>query len=324
MSTHAVPVEKYHGTGNDFLVVDAAEGVGDRAAFARAYCDRETGITAEDVDAVEGGDDSVPAAADGHAGRRGADGVLFLELGERYRPTRVVMTLVQPDGSTAAMCGNGARVVARWAHDRTGEREFMIDTQAGTRRATVSADSASATIEMGTPRFDPAAVPVDRDEPLVEEEIEGLTVTAVDTGVPHAVAFLEGGRDAPDGIDAVDIDTVAPPVRHADVFPQGANVNLAAVVDEGTAAGDAEGDDHPAVIDQRTFERGVEGETRSCGTGAVAVVAVARRLGLIDGDTAVTRPPGGELRITVPDDDHATLTGPVAREFSGRVAADPR
>lgn len=339
MSTHAVPVEKYHGTGNDFLVVDAAEGVGDRAAFARAYCDRETGISANTVDESGSGTDGRTDSKDSkddHAGRRGADGVLFLELGERYRPTRVVMTLVQPDGSTAAMCGNGARVVARWAHDRTGEHEFMIDTQAGTRRATVSADGSEATIEMGTPRFDPAAVPVDRDEPLIEEEIEGLTVTAVDTGVPHAVAFLEGGRDAPDGIDSIDIDAVAPPVRHADVFPQGANVNLAAVVDAGGEWEDGkhgedrehgyreDGRDEPAVIDQRTFERGVEGETRSCGTGAVAVVAVARRLGLIDGDTAVTRPPGGELRITVPDDDHATLTGPVAREFSGRVAADPR
>ena len=329
MSTHAVPVEKYHGTGNDFLVVDAAEGVGDRSAFARAYCDRETGVSVDTVDdgTVDVGEANDPG--DDHGGRRGADGVLFLELGKRYRPTRVVMTLVQPDGSTAAMCGNGARVVARWAHDRTGEREFMIDTQAGTRRATVNHDGSEVTIEMGTPRFDPAAVPVDSDEPLVAEEIEGLTTTAVDTGVPHAVAFLEGGRDDPDGIDAVDIDAVdidavAPPVRHAGVFPQGANVNLAAVVDAGGTGENGDGRDGPAVIDQRTFERGVEGETRSCGTGAVAVVAVARRLGLIDGDTAVTRPPGGELEITVPDDDHATLTGPVAREFAGRVAADPR
>jgi diaminopimelate epimerase len=323
MSTHAVPVEKYHGTGNDFLVVDASEGVADRSAFARAYCDRETGVSVETVDdGAPAADDAARDGSDGAVdpgGRRGADGVLFLEIGERYRPTRVVMTLVQPDGSTAAMCGNGARVVARWAHDRTGDREFMIDTQAGTRRATVGPDGNEVTIEMGTPRFDPAAVPVDRDEPLIDEAIEGLAVTAVDTGVPHAVAFLEDGRDDPDGIDAVDLDAVAPPVRHAAVFPQGANVNLAAVVDDGSAE-----DDDPAVIDQRTFERGVEGETRSCGTGAVAIVAAARRLGVIDGDIAVTRPPGGELRITVPDDDHATLTGPVAREFSGRVVADPR
>ncbi|MFC7324766.1 diaminopimelate epimerase [Halorubrum rutilum] len=316
MSTHAVPVEKYHGTGNDFLVVDAsAQSVGDRAAFARAHCDRETGVdgAAFGADGTEGD----AADRDGDAGRRGADGVLFLSIEERFDPTRVVMTLVQPDGSTATMCGNGARVVARWAHDRTGDREFMIDTQAGTRRASVTADATAATIEMGEPTFDPRRVPVARDEPLVDEPVAGLTVTAVNTGVPHAVAFVDGGRDDPDGIDAVDLDAVAPPVRHADVFPEGANVNLAAVVDDGSGG-------RPAVLDQRTFERGVEGETRSCGTGAVAVVAAARRLGLIEGEAAVSRPPGGDLEIAVPDAGHATLTGPVAHEFSGALPVDPR
>ena len=308
MSTHAVPITKYHGTGNDFFVVDATHGVGDRAAFARTYCDRETGID--------------PATYGGDAGsRRGADGVLFLSIEERYRPTRVVMALVQPDGSTAAMCGNGARVVARWAHDRTGEHEFMIDTQAGTRRATVTEDGTAAAIEMRTPSFAPRDVPVDREDPLIEERIGGLTVSAVNTGVPHAVAFVDGGRDALDGID---LASVAPPVRHADVFPEGANVNLAAVVDDGGGLG-ADGDEtETAIIDQRTFERGVEGETRSCGTGAVAIAAVAARLGMIEGDSVVLRPPGGELRITVPAGEHATLTGPVAREFEGRVDADPR
>ncbi len=306
MSTHAVPVEKYHGTGNDFVVVNAAEAIGDRSAFAEAYCDRETGI---DGDAFERAE-ATGSGVDG-AERRGADGVLFLSVETQYRPTRVVMTLVQPDGSTAAMCGNGARVVARWAHDRTGEREFMIDTQAGTRRATVSADGTEATIEMGTPRFEAPDVPLDRSEPLIEEHVAGLVVTAVNTGVPHAVAFVED-------VDDVALEAVAPPVRHADVFPAGANVNLAAVVEDG------HGGDGDPVIDQRTFERGVEGETRSCGTGAVAVAAVARRLGLVDGETVRTRPPGGELAITVPAGGPATLSGPVTHEFSATLPADPR
>jgi len=276
-----VDVAKYHGTGNDFVVVDADADVPNRRAFAVELCDREHGI-------------DHPASE-----RRGADGVLFLALEPAYNPPRVVMTLVQPDGSVAGMCGNGARCAARWAAERTGADEVMIDTPSGTRHADIEGDI--VTIEMGAPVFDPEGVPADRDEPLVEEAVEGLAVTAVNTGVPHAVAFVED-------VDAVDLETVAPPVRHADVFPRGTNVTLASPTPEGG-------------FRQRTFERGVEGETRSCGTGAVAVAAVARRLGRIeDGATVTVSPPGGDLSVTVTD-GNAFLEGPVVFEFEDEVPA---
>ena len=290
-----VPATKYHGTGNDFLVVDDddAAAVSDRGAFAVRHCDRETG--------VEGTD------------RTGADGVLFLDIiddgadggdgdGDGDGVARATMTLVQPDASVAEMCGNGARCAAAWVHERTGVDTVDLDTPAGVRRAVVDcagtdAEEVTVTVEMGRPSFDPRDVPLagDRDEPLVETAVEELTVTAVDTGVPHAVAFVGD-------VDAVDLDAVAPAVRHAAVFPEGANVTLAVDTGDGTFA-------------QRTFERGVEGETLACGTGAVAVGAVARRLGLTDRESLTVSPPGGDLRIAVPDDEPATLTGPATREF---------
>ncbi|MFB6280539.1 MAG: diaminopimelate epimerase [Haloferacaceae archaeon] len=270
-----VPVEKYHGTGNDFVIVDAdAVEVPDRAAFAAVHCDRATGVGGE---------------------RTGADGVLFLALdGER-----VGMTLVQPDGSVADMCGNGARCAAAWAARRTGRDEFVVGTPAGDRRAVVR--ESGVTVGMGRPSFAPADVPLATERELVEADIEGLTVTAVGTGVPHAVAVV-------DDVDAVPLDEAAPPVRHADVFPEGANVTLAAVANGGVGDG--------AAFRQRTYERGVEGETMACGTGAVALVAVARKLGLVEtpGPHRVS-PPGGDLLVIVPDDGPATLTGPVVREF---------
>ncbi|WP_135805327.1 diaminopimelate epimerase [Halorussus marinus] len=272
----SIAYQKYHGTGNDFVIVDADEYVPDRAAFARAVCD--------------------PASTEGV----GADGVLFLALEPQFSPPRAVMTLVQPDGSTAAMCGNGARCAAKWAAERTGADRIMLDTQAGTRRAEIS--DGAVTIEMGEPTFDPAAVPAARDDPLVAEEIEGLELTAVNTGVPHAVAFV-------DDVDAVDLDAVAPAVRHADVFPEGANVNLAAPRPDGG-------------FDQRTFERGVEGETRSCGTGAVAIAVAARRLGRTTDPSVAVHPPGGRLDVTFRD-GRATLTGPTEREFDGEVTTTP-
>ena len=304
-----IPIEKYHGTGNDFFVVDAAEPVADRRAFATELCDREDGL---DLGSTVG-----------------ADGVLFLAFEDGYASPRVVMTLLQPDGSTAPMCGNGARCAAAWAARRLRRREesertssasdagrggsaadsvddedettVMVDTQAGTKRATIDNSDGSVTIEMGTPSFAPAAVPVARDEPLVEEPIEDLTVTAVNTDVPHAVAFV-------DDVSTVDLAAVAPAVRRADAFPCGANVTIASSHSD-------------EAFDQRTYERGVEGETRSCGTGAVAVAAVARELGHTDAEAVAVHPPGGRLDILF-DGRGVVLAGPTEREGETEIPID--
>jgi diaminopimelate epimerase len=291
-TTHTtVPFEKYHGTGNDFIVVDADHAVPDRPAFAAEHCDRETGV-------------SVEALAQDADAATGADGVLFLALEDRYTPPRVVTTLVKPDGSVAGAAGNGARCAAGWAAARTGTREFMLDTPAGSRLATVRGDptaDAEVTVEMGVPSFDPRDAHLARDSPLLEEEVAGVSVTAVDVGTTHAVAFV-------DDVEDVDLATVAPSIRAAPVFPRGANVTVAATDGDG--------------FRQRTYERGVERETQSCGTGAVAVAAVARRLGRHDGGPVRVSPPGGDLQVTVGTDPEstATLTGPIVHEFGGELA----
>ena len=287
--THAVDFEKYHGTGNDFIIVDATDSVPDRSAFAVAHCDRQSGVSSDSD------------------GPTGADGVLFLDLEDRFSPPRIIMTLVQPDGSVAPICGNGARCAAVWAMDRTDAEAVMIDTQAGTRQATRAADG--ITVEMGEPTFDPDRLPLagDRTEPLVDKAVEGLTVTAVNAGVPHAVAFV-------DEIDAVDVESVAPAVRHADVFPAGANVTFAERVDSL----------HDGVprFRQRSYERGIEGETKACATGSVAIVAAATRLGLIEPTDAVDLSvPGGELQVEKADRGGLLLTGAVDHEFNGDAAA---
>jgi len=284
-----IPFEKYHGTSNDFVVIEAAEAaaIPDLSGFAVEHCDRSDGL-----------------GADRENARTGADGVLALDLHDDEEPVRIEMTLYQPDGGTAAMCGNGARVVGAWAHERTGEDEFLIETGAGDRRATVEAAGGSGefeiSVEMGEPAFAPADVPLadSYDEPMIEAEVGELAVTAVNTGVPHAVAFVED-------VDAVDLAEVAPAIRHGEAFPEGTNVNLAAADGSG--------------FRQRTFERGVEGETDACGTGAVAIAAVARRLGRAEGEAIRVSPPGGDLDIRVPDDGPAVLRGPVEFEYADRV-----
>lgn len=266
-----IPYEKYHGTGNDFAIVDATHRVPDRGAFARDLC-----------------------------ARLDADGVLFLALEDQYSPPRVIMTLVQPDGGTADMCGNGARCAARWAAERTGSDEIMLDTQAGTRYAEV--DGEIVTVEMGVPRFDAESVPFDPEADL--SDIGGYEVVPVNTGVPHAVAFV-------DDVDAVDIDVDGPDIRFHQAFPEGANATFAHRV---------EGDG----FQQRSYERGVEGETLSCGTGAVAIAAAAARLGDIAEDASVTvSPPGGDLVVTLSPDGTSTLRGPTKFEYADETEAVP-
>jgi len=286
-----IPHDQYHGTGNDFVIVDA------HADERRESADRQAGSGATRAYVPDRA-----AFAEHACAERGVDGVLFLAVEPQYTPPRAVMTLVQPDGSTAAMCGNGARCAARWVAEHEGVDTVMLDTQAGTRRAEVADES--VTVEMGEPAFDPDTVPVARDEPMVEASLAGFAVTAVNTGVPHAVAFV-------DDVDTVDLDAEAPALRHHDAFPEGANVTLASRDEDGG-------------FSQRTFERGVEGETQSCGTGAVAIAAVAARLGLLDdGRSDVTvRPPGGTLRVDV-SGDRALLTGPTVWEDEGELPVRP-
>lgn len=266
---------KAHGNGNDFLIVDEwnEERVEDASAFAETYCDRRFGV--------------------------GADGVLFLRRPEE--PTQDMrMVLVQPDGGEAEMCGNGARCLVRYAVEQGYAQEgetVAVETLAGVREAVCDGDEVS--VEMGVPSFEAEDVPTRRD--VVEEAIEGWEVTAVNTGVPHAVTFVEE-------LDAVDVSENAPPVRHAEVFPEGANVNF---VER----------DYDALR-VRTFERGVEDETLSCGTGAVAVAAVARRLGKTKEDEGGVRieTRGGLLTVTFDDETGAAyMRGPAVLVYKGEV-----
>jgi diaminopimelate epimerase len=319
MSVQEIRFEKYHGTGNDFVLVDAEAPVCDRPEFARQCCDRLDGVTppkreSHDSDGVSPDpatepdaefdpelDTDLGSATDGGTARTGADGVLFLGLDAQFSPGRIVTTLVKPDGSVAATTGNGARCAAAWAATRTGDREFMLDTPAGTRRARVDADGSAVTVEMGVPTFEPRGVSLALETPLIEESMGELTVTAVDVGTTHAVAFV-------DDVDDVDLPAVAPSIRHDEVFLRGANVTIASPDGDGG-------------FRQRTYEVGVEGETRSCGTGAVAIVAAAKRTGRLPADAGEVRvsPPGGNLYVEVPERGTASLRGPVAREFGGVV-----
>ena len=263
---------KLHGNGNDFILIDeiAREQVAETAKsrFAVVCCRRSFGI--------------------------GADGVLFLVNSPR---ADLGMRLFQPDGSEAEMCGNGIRCLAKYAWE-TGYvgQSFDVETLAGTIPVQVREMEGSfwAKVDMGEPKFDRIAIPACGSGEFINEEIEGARVTAVNTGVPHAVIFVED-------LD-FDILEIAPRIRNSSIFPEGANVNFVKL-------------GQPLTI--RTFERGVEGETFSCGTGAVACASVARRLGEA-GDEVLVETKGGPLIITF-EGDKAFMEGPAVAVYSGEL-----
>ena len=156
-------------------------------------------------------------------------------------------------------------------------------------------DEFTATITMPAPKFERSAIPATGNGEY-KENIRGFTVYAANTGVPHAVVFVKE-------IGAVDIATAGPAIRNHPTFVEGANVNFVETAGNGT-------------LRVRTFERGVEAETASCGTGATAAAAVARRLGYA-GDTVRVETNGGPLVIRF--GETVTMEGPAATVFAGVI-----
>ncbi len=179
------------------------------------------------------------------------------------------------DGSEVEQCGNGARCVARLlARDADAAASYLLASPAGVVEARVRADGRVA-VNMGTPEFRPARVPflADRPEMFYDLDVGGRSqrVSVVSMGNPHCVLVVDDVATAP-------VATLGPAIEHHPRFPARTNVGFMAIRSA-------------AAIDLRVHERGV-GETRACGTGACAAVAIARRLGEVGNDVEVHLPGG--------------------------------
>ena len=252
--------QKYEGLGNDFLVVDAADEGAVSPERAVALCDRRFGV--------------------------GADGVLLV-LPPRHAGAVARMRVINSDGSTPEMCGNGVRCVA--VHLGAGRpSEVCVDTDAGDRACVIDA-AGDVTIDMGVVR-----VLGDRS---IDLEGTSVVVTVADAGNPHAVLFGAATRN--------EAERIGPRIATHPSFPRGTNVEFAVT--------------RPDGVDLVVWERGV-GITMACGTGACATVAVAVERGLLPRGVAHSvRLPGGVLAIRIDDAGRAWMRGPARRVFSGTV-----
>ncbi|CAN5690593.1 diaminopimelate epimerase [soil metagenome] len=279
---------KYHGLGNDFILVDnrASSDPMITPEQAVAVCDRNFGI--------------------------GADGVIFVlpATGE----TDYSMRIYNSDGSEPEMCGNGIRCLAKFiagleaADGRALQlpQTYQIHTLAGTIRPQLQ-PGGQVTVDMGEPNLLAQEIPTTlaaEQEKAIDKPLEVAgqpwQVTCVSMGNPHCITFV-------DDVAAVPLAEIGPQFESHPAFPARINTEFVEVV-------------RPDYLKMRVWERGA-GPTLACGTGACALLVAAVLNGKSDRKATVELP-GGCLEIEWNQSNRVFMTGPATLVFSGSVFVD--
>ncbi|QHC21385.1 diaminopimelate epimerase [Streptomyces sp. GS7] len=249
-------------------------------------------------DLEPGSDRDWPKEAERLCARRtgvGADGLVISSLISKT-PAVLEAACFNADGSIATMCGNALRCTAWAAHRDHGFREMSLRMAGVMHEAIVKDGSVWVTAEVG-------AIHPRRVQTIINGKPTWFD--SAHTGTEHIVAIV-------DDVDAIDTVMVGRLVRHhADLAPLGTNVNF---VQTGGSQ----------TLKIRTYERGVEAETLSCGSGAVAAVVIATMRGLVAPRTVTVHNRAGEPLTVRPHSNRPQRTqwvgGPVTNTFEGVLA----
>jgi diaminopimelate epimerase len=215
----------------------------------------------------------------------GADGLMLLQQREGYD---FEMIYFNADGAVGSMCGNGGRCIVLFAHHLgvVREKAFFIASD-GPHEAKVSANE-----HIELKMIDVSGIHTEDD------------VTILDTGSPHYVKVV---TDLP----SFDVDAEGKKVRYSDLYKEkGINVNFIEKVDSSN-------------FKIRTYERGVEDETYSCGTGVVASSIASSILGDKKNNSFTIQSKGGELKVNFEIENNSFkniwLSGPTVKVFEGDI-----
>ncbi len=277
-----IKFEKYHGAGNDFIIVNEKEliekGIPDYSELAQAICNRRYGV--------------------------GADGLIIL----KYVANMPFMFFFNSDGSQAPMCGNGIRCFAHYLKNNRIkiENEFVVKTVPGDLMIqtfmTENSEELLVKVNMGKPVFDIKKLINTEKEQFLKEKIDidgkEIEISYIFMGTDHSVIFVNDFQD-------YDIDELGSKIEnYLELFPKKVNVNFVKVYDK----------NNMEVI---TWERGA-GRTLACGTGVTASAVLARIFGYVDENVKV-KVPGGRLFIDYKGEGYdAFMTGPSEKIAEGK------
>ena len=275
-------ISKYHGSGNDFVLINNMNKRVDRFL-------RENGLNLNEF---------VRRICAHHFGI-GADGLILIEKPENPN-NHFKWQFFNSDGSLGEMCGNGARCAIRFAYDVK-----VVEESCQTVRFETLVGVIEGQILQGGKR-----VRIQLTKPSIKREVEigvgemNFKGTYLEVGVPHFVVEVED-------LEGFDVLRLGREIRYHETFgPRGTNVNFVKPMSEGT-------------IMVRTYERGVESETFSCGTGVVASAIACRLKGKIKEKEVKVRTRSGEvLKVLFGDDDKIFLEGSVVKVFEGILSKE--
>lgn len=268
---------KYHGLGNDFVILDNRDqSIDITGSWVEGICHRRFGV--------------------------GADGVILVEKSDK---ADIRMIIYNSDGSRPAMCGNGIRCFACYVYDKGIVKGdcMKVETDAGVLNIDIKSKEGkftAAVVNMGKPDFTSKSVPVNiNKQEVINHEIQiadqAYKITSLLMGVPHTVLFV-------DDISDETVVGLGKLIENAVIFPKKTNVNFVKVIDR----------EHILI---RTWERGA-GYTYACGTGACASVAAGAANGLIEGKVHVELR-GGAMIIHWKDQEDIFMEGPAVEVFEG-------
>ena len=207
------------------------------------------------------------------------------------------------DGDEVEHCGNGARCFARFVVDTGLTHDHSINVMTKSGLITLNLQSnGEVSVQVGILDFRPEHIPfiAQSESTFYDLDVDGKTfqVGAASVGNPHVLLQV-------DDIDQVDVEKLGRLIESHERFPNRVNVGFMKIIDR-------------QKIYLRVFERGV-GETRACGKGACAAVAIGHKQGLLDKTVTVTLP-GGDLLIHWPNENTSIeMTGPCSTVFTGHT-----
>ena len=208
------------------------------------------------------------------------------------------------NGQEVGQCGNGARCLARFiAHYGLSKKEKITVATKTTRMQLQINPDKTITVNLGQPNFDPQHIPLNApsQSPLYSLSLNNnqtCNVHAMSIGNPHAVMLVNN-------LDDLSINELGKQISEHPLFPEQTNAGFMEIIS-------------PSLIKLRVYERGC-GETRACGSGAVAAVAVGRLYHGLDQQVTVMLP-GGELLINWPNmQESIFLTGDATLVYQGEL-----